>query len=103
MQPYLNLLFDGLQQIDHELWQTKTALLDNGKPVEANMVRAVITNDESDLLDSTYFKVYLSNSREPVWLPFSQAPIKHVRQFLFRIAAKIKQPGKIFKSNRNSD
>jgi hypothetical protein len=100
MQPYLNSLFDCLQQVDYGNWQSKTALLDDGQPVEAKMIRAVITNDESDPLDSTFFKVFLVDSREPIWLPFSQAPIKCVRQLLYRIAAKISQPGKIFKSNK---
>ena len=99
MQPYLNKLFDCLQQMDITEWHNTTALLDDGTAKEAKMVRAVFTNDMDNSVETTYFKVHCQNSHEPIWLSFYQVPLKFVRQFLFKIGAKIKQPGKIFKSN----
>ena len=101
IQPYLNKLFDCLQEINYDLWQSTIALCDDGTPEEAKMVRAVFTSNLNNPIESTYFKVFVQNSREPIWLPFNQAPLKYVRQFLYRIRAKIQQQGKIFQSNKN--
>lgn len=100
MLPYLNTLFDVLQKANHEDWHSNIGIFDNGQKFEAKMVRAVITNDKKDPVESTFFKVFAVDSKEPVWLSIQQAPIKCVRQFLYRIAAKIKQPGKIFVSKK---
>ena len=101
IQPYLNKLFDCLQEINYDLWQSTIALCDDGTPEEAKMVRAVFTSNLNNPIESTYFKVFVQNSHEPVWLPFHKAPLKYVRQFLYRIRAEIQQQGKIFQSNKN--
>jgi hypothetical protein len=100
MQPYLNTLFDLLKHADYEIWHSNTGILDSGQKIEGKMIRGVVTYDLSHPVETTYFKVFHTASRHPVWLPFSQAPIKLVRQLLFRIANKIKCNGQLFKSNK---
>jgi hypothetical protein len=100
LQPYLNILYDQLKHVDFANWHSNVGILNNGQEIEGKMIRGVITYDFSHPLATTYFKVYHTDSKQPVWLPFSQAPVKLVRQLLFRISSKIKCTGQLFKSTK---
>lgn len=102
LRPFLNSLFDLLNQnsdaFDPQNRNSKVGLLENGQTFVGRSIKGVIINDTDDVLASTLFKVIPVGQNKPIWVPLTQAPIKCVRQFLFKMTAISSQSKKPFQT-----